>query len=82
MDGGARQGEGWDQRHIPRDCDSARLPAQFAGHWGKGGEIVYGEEKLFCTGLTRAAKGEQKSLVPARQAKCDQPRKDPFIFTL
>jgi hypothetical protein len=27
----------------------------------KGFEIVYGEEKIFCTGSTRAAKAEQKS---------------------
>jgi hypothetical protein len=31
-------------------------------------EIVYGEEKNICTGLTRAAKTGQKSLVPSRQA--------------
>jgi hypothetical protein len=26
-------------------------------------------KKIFCTGLTRPAKAEQKSLVPARQAQ-------------
>jgi hypothetical protein len=31
-------------------------------------EIAYGEEKIFCAGPTRAAKTEQKDLVPARQA--------------
>jgi hypothetical protein len=41
-------------------------------------EIVYGEEKIFCTGQTRAAKAEQKSLVPAREAQQTKPRKDSF----
>jgi hypothetical protein len=39
------------------------------GDRDKGMEIVYGEEKLFCTVPTRAAKAEQKTLVPARQAQ-------------
>ncbi len=30
---------------------------------------MYGEEKIFWTGPTRAAKAEQKYLVPARQAQ-------------
>jgi hypothetical protein len=45
-------------------------------------EIAYGEEKKFCTELTRAAKAEQKSLVPARQSPTKQRRKDPFHFVL
>jgi hypothetical protein len=32
-------------------------------------ETVYGEEKHIFTGSIRAAKTEQKSLVPARQAQ-------------
>jgi hypothetical protein len=31
-------------------------------------ELVYGEEKIFCTGPTRTAKSKQKSLVLAQQA--------------
>ncbi len=44
--------------------------------------MVYGEEKLFCTGPTRAAKAEQKSLVPARQAQRSKQGRTPFICTL
>jgi hypothetical protein len=40
--------------------------------------IVYDEEKIFCTGLTRAAKAEQKFLVPALSSPTNQPRKKPF----
>jgi hypothetical protein len=43
------------------------------GDVDKGIEIMYGEEKIFCTGLARAAKAAQKSLLPARQA---QPTKE------
>ncbi len=35
------------------------------GDGDKGIEIVYGEEKIFCARPNRAAKAEQKSLVPA-----------------
>jgi hypothetical protein len=50
--------------------DPAGLPAQLAGRWGqKWIETVFGGKKIFCTGPTRAAKAEQKSLVPARQAQ-------------
>jgi hypothetical protein len=38
------------------------------GDGDKGIEKVYGREKIFCTGPTRAAKAEQKSLVPAQIA--------------
>ncbi len=34
----------------------------------KGIEIVFVEQKIFCTGPTRAVKAELKSRVPARQA--------------
>ncbi len=55
----------------------ATQQAQLAGRWGqKGIEIVYGEENLFCTGPTRAAKAEQKSFLLARQA---QQTRAPFI---
>jgi hypothetical protein len=49
--------------------DPVRLPLpSLLGHGDKGIEIVCGKEKHFCTGLTRPAKAEQKSLLPARQA--------------
>jgi hypothetical protein len=38
------------------------------GNGDTGIEIVYGEEKKMCTGLTRAAKAGQKYVVPAGQA--------------
>ncbi len=38
--------------------------------------------KIYCTGLTRAAKAEQKSLVPARQAQWTNEGRTPFICTL
>jgi hypothetical protein len=51
-----------DQRHILRD----RRPS-LLGDGDKGTEIVYGEEKnILYLADYRAAKAEQKSLVPAR----------------
>jgi hypothetical protein len=44
-------------------------------------EIVYGEEKIFCTRPIRAAKTEQKSLLPATQAK-KPTREGPLSFVL
>jgi hypothetical protein len=41
-------------------------------------EILYGEEKILCTGPTTAAKAQQKTLVTERQDKIMQPRKYPF----
>ncbi len=49
--------------------DPAQLSAQLAGDGDKLIKTVYGEgKKLFYTRPTRAAKTEQNSLVPARQA--------------
>jgi hypothetical protein len=47
----------------------------------KGIEIVYIEEKIFCIGPTRAAKAEQKSLVPA-QGRSEPTKKGPLSFVL
>ncbi len=44
--------------------------------------MCYGEEKVCCTGPTRAAKTEQKSLVPARWALRTNQGRTPFIGTL
>jgi hypothetical protein len=49
------------------------------GDGDKGNEIVYGEEKLFCTGPTRAAKAE-RTLVLARQAQLT--KEGPLSFVL
>jgi hypothetical protein len=49
--------------------DPARLPAQLVGRWGqKKLKKCRAKKKIFCTGPTRAAKAEQKYLVPAQQA--------------
>jgi hypothetical protein len=52
------------------------------GDGDKGIEIVYGEEKILFTGPTRAAKAEQKFLVPARQAKRANQEWTTLIFPL
>jgi hypothetical protein len=44
--------------------------------------VVDGEEKNIFTGPTRAAKAEQKSLVPARQAQQTNQGRTPFTCTL
>ncbi len=59
------------------DC----LPS-LLGDGEKWSEIVYGEEKMFDSGRTRAAKGKQiKSLVPAWRAQQSNQRRNPFICT-
>jgi hypothetical protein len=66
------------QRHILRDRrpSTAACPLlHLLAKTDKLNEIVYGEEKKY---FERAAKARQKSLVPARQPKTNQPRKDPF----
>jgi hypothetical protein len=58
------------------------MPAQVSSLLADGDkviEIVYGEEKIFFTGPTRAAKEEQKSLEPARQAQQTNQGRTPFI---
>jgi hypothetical protein len=52
------------------------------GNGEKGIEKVYGEEKIFCIGVTRAAKAKQKSLVPARQAQRTNQKRTSLICTL
>jgi hypothetical protein len=72
--------------HILRNRRSSTaacpLPS-LLGNGDKGIEKIYGEGKIFCTGLTEAAKAEQKSLVPARQVqRTNQGRSPPSICTL
>ncbi len=59
----------------------ACLPSLY-GDWEKGIEIVYGEENIFCTGPTRAAKTEQKSFLQARRVQRSNKEWIPFICTL
>jgi hypothetical protein len=67
-------------RHILRDRrpSTTACPACWAMR-KKEFEIVYGGEKLFYTGLTRAAKAERKSPVLARQTN---QKRTPLIYTL
>jgi hypothetical protein len=48
----------------------------------KGIEILYSEEKIICTGMTKAAKEEQKSMVPAQHAQRTNQERTPFICPL
>ncbi len=52
------------------------------GDGDKGIVIVYGEKKIFLHWTTRAAKPEQKSLVPARQAQLTNQGRILFNCTL
>jgi hypothetical protein len=50
--------------------DPARLPTQLAGRWELYKVKKYALRKIiFCTGLTRAAKAGQKSIVLSRRAQ-------------
>ncbi len=60
--------EKWNQRHILIDRRHGTT-ACLVCRAMRTSEIVYGEEKIFCTGLTRAAKATRST---------NQPRKDPF----
>jgi hypothetical protein len=62
-------------RHARRQATQHGCLPSLLGDGVKGFEIVYREEKIFCTGPTCAAKAEQKSLLPARKAN---QKKDPF----
>ncbi len=55
------------------------------GWWGQrnwNNEVCGEEKKIFCSGPTREAKTEQKSLVPAWQAQRTSQWTIPFICTL
>jgi hypothetical protein len=68
--------------HTKRQVIQPGCMPSLLGDGDKGINIVYGEEKNICTGLTRAAKAEQKSLVPERQAQLTNEGRTPFICTL
>jgi hypothetical protein len=71
--------------HLPPETHNKRQATQrgylpsLLGDRDKGIELVYGEEKLFCTGPTRAVMALQKSLGPARQAQRTNQGSTPFI---
>jgi hypothetical protein len=48
--------------------DPARMPAQIADRWGLISEKC-SLRKHYCTGLTRAAKAQQKYVITARRAQ-------------
>ncbi len=52
------------QTHIKLQVTQHGFLPSLLGDADQGIEIVYGEEKIFSSRLTRAAKAEQKSLVP------------------
>ncbi len=71
------------QRHTRRDMrpSTAACPAFWATRT-KALKKCTVRKKTFCTGPNRAAKAEQKSLVPARQAQRTNQERTPFICTL
>ncbi len=71
------------ETHTKRHATQPVCLPQLAGRWETNIiEIVYGEEKIFCTGPTRGAKAEPKSLVPARHAQWANQERTPFISPL
>ncbi len=71
-----------DQRRILRDRRPSTTACQLAARWEQRIEIVYSEEKKFCTWPTRAAKAGQKYLVPARQAQRTNQGRTSFVYTI
>jgi hypothetical protein len=70
------------ETHTKRQATQQDCLPSLLGNGEKRIEIVYGKEKIFCTGPTRAAKAEQKSFVLARQAQQTNQGWIPFICTL
>jgi hypothetical protein len=62
------------ETHIKRKATQQGCLPSLLGDGVKGIEIVYGEEKIFCTGPTRAAEAKQKSLV--RHNKPNKPTRE------
>ncbi len=69
--------------HTKRQATRHGCLPSLLGNGDRGIEIVYAvREKIFCTGPTRAAKAEQKSLVPALKAQQTNQEKTPLICPL
>ncbi len=73
------------QTHTKRQATQhGWLPSLLGDGWRRQrnwNSVGWGKN-IFCTGPTRAAKAEQKSLVPARQAQRTNQGRTPFICTL
>jgi hypothetical protein len=73
----------WPEIHTNRQATQHGCLPSLLGDWDKGTETVYGEEKkIFGSGPAIAAKAEQKSLVPARQAQRTNQGKGSLSFVL
>jgi hypothetical protein len=73
------------ETHTNRQATQHGCLSSLLGDRDKVIEIVNGEETnilIYCTGPTRAAKAEQKSLVPARPPQRTNQGMTPFICTL
>jgi hypothetical protein len=70
------------ETHTKRQATQHDCLPSLLGDGDEGSAIVYGEDKIFCTGPTRAAKPEQRSLVPVRKAQRNNQGRTPFICTL
>jgi hypothetical protein len=64
--------------HAKRQATQLSCLPNLLNDGDTGTEIVCGEEKVFCTGLTRAAKAGQKVFCTATASPMNQPWKDPF----
>jgi hypothetical protein len=72
----------WTETHTKRQATQHDCLPSLLGDEDKGIEIVYGEEKNICTRPNRAAKAEQNSCVPARQAQQTMPPFNPTLSWL
>ncbi len=70
------------ETHTKRQATKHGCLPRWLGVADKGTEIAWWEKEIFCTGPTRAAKAEQKILVPARQTQGINQHRTPFIFPL
>ncbi len=69
------------QRHKKRQATQHGCLTSLLGDGDKGIEIMYGEEKIFCTGQTRAAKAcRTKISCTGTTSPKIQPRKDAFYM--
>jgi hypothetical protein len=68
--------------HTKRQATQHGCLPRLLGDGVKRIEIMYGEEKIYSTVSTRAAKAEQISLVPGQQDQRINQRRTPFICTL
>jgi hypothetical protein len=70
------------EKHTKSQATQHGCLPRLLNNGDKGIEIEYDGGKLFCTGPTSAAKAEQKSLVPTRQAQRTNQGRTPINCTL